>query len=207
MPDTPPPNLYESWQRYWESEEDYQADVMAVITLVPLVGVGSNQVTNSCNAANYVEVHQVDEHRKNDAEKLHYHLHAMTELEVNYVTICLYMSLQSLQFNSPWYGVLRCIASRDFLRRGPYRSSGRFLPHRVLMRRWGLFIIFTDCLPGHSNFGNFSESWSGHHKQSSWQAAFNGYVARIILPADLLRHFWCGNPTASITSAMKQDAS
>ncbi len=86
-----------------------------VVTLVPLVGLGSNQVTKSCNAANYFTGHHVDKHRVKEAKKLHYCLDTMTKQEADYVTIFLYISPQSLQMDSPWYGVLCCIASKDFL--------------------------------------------------------------------------------------------
>ncbi len=87
-----------------------------VITLVPLVGLGSNQVSKSCNAANYVQAYYVDKHRGKDGEKLRYRLDAMTAREAGYVTIFLYMSPQSLQIDSPWYGVICRIASKNFLR-------------------------------------------------------------------------------------------
>jgi superfamily II DNA helicase RecQ len=84
------------------------------VTLVPLVGLGSNQVTKSCNVANCVKASYIDEHHRKDAEKLCYCLDTMTEGQADYVTIFLYISPQSLQMDSPWYGVLRCIASKDF---------------------------------------------------------------------------------------------
>jgi superfamily II DNA helicase RecQ len=86
-----------------------------VITLVPLVGLGSNQVSKSCNAANYVEAYHVAKHRGKDAEKLRYCLDAMTVREADYVTIFLYMMPKSLQKDSPWYDVIHRIASTNFL--------------------------------------------------------------------------------------------
>jgi hypothetical protein len=62
-----------------------------VVTLVPLIGLGSNQVTKSCNAANYIKAYHVDEHRGKDADKLHYRLDSMTNQEADYVTIFLYI--------------------------------------------------------------------------------------------------------------------
>jgi hypothetical protein len=50
-----------------------------VITLVPLVGLGSDQVTKSCNAANYVKAYHVDKHQGKDAQKLCFCLDSMTE--------------------------------------------------------------------------------------------------------------------------------
>ena len=64
----------------------------AVITLIPLIGLGSNQVTQSCIAANYVEAYHVDEHRGKDTAKLHHRLDIMTERKADIVTIFLYMS-------------------------------------------------------------------------------------------------------------------
>jgi len=71
-----------------------------VITLVPLIGLGSDQVTKSCNAANYVDAYHVDEHRGKDAAKLRHCQDIMTEREADFVTIFLYMTPQSLQTNS-----------------------------------------------------------------------------------------------------------
>ena len=64
----------------------------------------------------YVEAYYVDEHRGKDAAKLHHRLDIMTEREADYVTLFLYMSPQSLQTDSPWYGVLHCIAMKNFIR-------------------------------------------------------------------------------------------
>jgi hypothetical protein len=85
-----------------------------VITLVPLVGLGSNQVSKSCNAAHYVKAYHVDEHCGKDGKKLRYCLDAMTAREAEYVTI-FHMSPQSLQIDSLWYGVICWIASKNFL--------------------------------------------------------------------------------------------
>ena len=41
-----------------------------IVTSVPLVGLQSNQVTKSCNAANCVEAYRVDKHWGKDAQKL-----------------------------------------------------------------------------------------------------------------------------------------
>ncbi len=43
-----------------------------VVTLVPLVGLERNQLTKSCNVANYIEAFHLDEHRGKDAKKLRY---------------------------------------------------------------------------------------------------------------------------------------
>jgi superfamily II DNA helicase RecQ len=86
-----------------------------VITLVPLVGLGSNQVSKSCNAANYVKAYHINEHHRKDAKKLRYHLDAMTAREADYVTIFLNMSPESLQIDSPFYGVICRIANKNFL--------------------------------------------------------------------------------------------
>jgi hypothetical protein len=86
-----------------------------VITFVPLVGWGSNQVPKSCIAANYVEAYHVNKHCRKDGKKLRYHLDAMTAREADYVTIFLYMLPQSLQIDLPRYGVICWIASKNFL--------------------------------------------------------------------------------------------
>ena len=52
-----------------------------VITLVPLIGLGSNQATKSCSVVSCVGAYHVDEHRGKDAAKLRHRLDFMTERE------------------------------------------------------------------------------------------------------------------------------
>jgi hypothetical protein len=63
-----------------------------VITLVPLVDLGSNRVSKSCNAANYVEAYHVNKHRRKDCKKLRYCLDAMTAREADYVNFSLHVA-------------------------------------------------------------------------------------------------------------------
>jgi hypothetical protein len=71
-----------------------------VITLVPLIGLGSDKVSMSCNLNNYIEAYHVDELCGKDGEKFRNRLDAMTAREADYVTVFLYMSPQSLQMDS-----------------------------------------------------------------------------------------------------------
>jgi hypothetical protein len=49
-----------------------------VITRVPLVGLGSDQVSKSCNSNNYIKAYHVDKLCRKDSQKLHNRLDAMT---------------------------------------------------------------------------------------------------------------------------------
>jgi hypothetical protein len=73
-----------------------------VITLVPLVGLGSNQVSKSCNAANYVEAYHIAEHRGKDAKKLRYCLDAMTVRG----RLCHYFPLHDAEISSNRFTVV-----------------------------------------------------------------------------------------------------
>ena len=81
-----------------------------IITLVPLVGLGSNQVSKSTNDSSFIEAYHVNEHRGPDATLLKKSLLSITDAEANNVSIFLYMSPQSLQPNLFWHKVLRELA-------------------------------------------------------------------------------------------------
>jgi hypothetical protein len=70
-----------------------------IITLVPLVGLGSDQVSKSTNVGSLIEAYHVDEHRGPDATLLKKRLLSITDVEAEHVSIFLYMSPQSLQPN------------------------------------------------------------------------------------------------------------
>ena len=81
-----------------------------IITLVPLVGLGSDQVSKSTNDASFIEAYHVNEHRGPDATLIKKRLLSITTAEAKHVSIFLYMSPQSLQPNLFWHKVLRELA-------------------------------------------------------------------------------------------------
>ncbi len=77
-----------------------------IITLVPLVGLGSDQVSKSTHDGSFIEAYHVDEHRGPDATLIKKRLLSITAAEAKHVLIFLYMSPQSLQPNLFWHKVL-----------------------------------------------------------------------------------------------------
>ena len=86
------------------------------LTMVPLVGLGSDQVNKCCNDDNFIEGYHLDEHRGRDAQLLKKRLLSLNEEEANYVSVFLYVSPQSLQVGSPWYRTLATLASNNMIR-------------------------------------------------------------------------------------------
>ena len=73
------------------------------IVLVPLHGLGSNQVKKA-NIPEYgVEAHYVDEHKYADADALQRRLLKMTKAELQENTVILFISPNSLGHDSAWY--------------------------------------------------------------------------------------------------------
>ncbi len=77
-----------------------------IITLVPLVGLGSDQVSKSTNDGSFIEAYHIDEHRGPDATLIKKRLLSITAAEAKHVSIFLCMSPQSLQPNLFWHKVL-----------------------------------------------------------------------------------------------------
>ncbi len=86
-----------------------------IITLVPLVGLGSDQVSKSANDASFIEAYHVDEHRGLDATLMNKRLLSITAAKAEHVSIFLYMSPQSLQPNLFWHKVLRELALKSMI--------------------------------------------------------------------------------------------
>ncbi len=83
------------------------------ITMVPLVGLGSDQVNKCSNDGNFIEGYHLDEHRGFDAQRLRARLLSLNKTEAEYTAIFLYASPQSLQVGTQWYQTLVSLAAKD----------------------------------------------------------------------------------------------
>ncbi len=81
------------------------------LSIAPLVGLDSNQVSKSHNEDNYVESYHFDEHRGLDGHVLRDRLLSITDEEGTHVLICLYSSPQSLQVGTFWVECLTTLTS------------------------------------------------------------------------------------------------
>jgi hypothetical protein len=86
------------------------------LTMVPLVGLGSDQVTKSSNKINKIESYHLDEHRGIDGNLLRDCLLSLNRNEAYYIAILLYASPQSPQVGLFWFHCLSILASWDMLR-------------------------------------------------------------------------------------------
>jgi superfamily II DNA helicase RecQ len=86
-----------------------------IITLVSLVGLGSDQVSKSTHDGSFIEAYHVNEHRGPDATLLKKRLLSITAMEAKHVSIFLYMSPQSLQPNLFWHKVLHELALKNMI--------------------------------------------------------------------------------------------
>mmetsp|Transcript_15257 Transcript_15257/g.32288 ORF Transcript_15257/g.32288 Transcript_15257/m.32288 type:complete len:100 (+) Transcript_15257:682-981(+) len=96
--------------------------------MVPLVGLGSDQVEKAWSIENNVEAYHVDEHKFGDAHALRDRLTYLTDEERDHVSIMLFMSPQSLTEGSSWLKLLERTAKKRPLvpllyRRGTYRRN------------------------------------------------------------------------------------
>ena len=80
------------------------------ISLVPLLGLGSDQQEKCSKSSDAVEAYHLDEFRGSHAKLLIRHLRLYTREEKT--TIILFVSPQQMQRNSNWYAVLRDLATR-----------------------------------------------------------------------------------------------
>jgi hypothetical protein len=80
------------------------------ITMVPLLGLGSDQETKCTVEDSAVKAYHLDEYRNNHASILRNHLEKYTRKEKT--SIILLISPQQLTKNSFWYPVLQSLASR-----------------------------------------------------------------------------------------------
>ena len=84
------------------------------IILVPLHGLGSDQVEKSNIPKMGVEAYYVDEHKRSDATALHKRLLLLSLDELTHNTCILFVSPKALASDSAWYNNVFCkLASRD----------------------------------------------------------------------------------------------
>ena len=85
-------------------------------SMVPLVGLGSDQVNNSRNSTNLIEAYHLDENRGVDGYALRRRLLSLNPREVNRVSIFLYATPQSLKEGTFWYMCLFQLALMNLMR-------------------------------------------------------------------------------------------
>ena len=86
------------------------------IILVPLHGLGSDQVEKANLPSSGVEAYYVSEHKNADASALRKRLHSYSLDEAEEVTIILFVSPSSLSHESPWFiNVFSTLARRDLI--------------------------------------------------------------------------------------------
>jgi superfamily II DNA helicase RecQ len=85
------------------------------LSVVPLVGLGSDEVNKSSNDDNLIETDHLDKHRGIDGKVLRDCLLSLNEQEANHVSIFLYASPQSLQVGTFWCQCLLTLSSRNMI--------------------------------------------------------------------------------------------
>ncbi len=83
------------------------------LSMVPLIGLGSNQVNNSRNLTNLIEAYHLDKNRGGGSYALRRRLLSLHPREANRVSIFLHASPQSLKVGSFWYKYLFQLASMN----------------------------------------------------------------------------------------------
>lgn len=86
------------------------------LTIVLLVGLGSDQVSKSTNEPNFIKAYHLDEHTGIDAQVLKDRLLSIHLQEVETVSIFLYVSPQSQQPGTFWQKLLHTLSSKDLIR-------------------------------------------------------------------------------------------
>ena len=79
------------------------------IVLVPLLGLGSDQVSKANNQEQNVEAYHLDELRGQDFHTLCERLMIVPHQRITDQTIILYTSPQSLAKTSPWFPTIECL--------------------------------------------------------------------------------------------------
>ncbi len=85
------------------------------LLMVPLIGLGSDQVNNSWNSNNLIEAYHLDENRGRDGYALRSQLLSLHSREAESVSIFLYALPQSLKDGSFWYKCLFELASKNLI--------------------------------------------------------------------------------------------
>ena len=86
------------------------------LSMVPLVGLGSDQVINSRNSSNLIEAYHLDKNCGVNGYALRRRLLSLLPREANRVSIFLYASPQSLKEGTFWYKCLFQLASMNLIR-------------------------------------------------------------------------------------------
>ena len=86
------------------------------LTMVPLVGLGSDQVNKCSNPDNFIEGYHLDEHRGSDSGLLRKRLLSLGEYEADNVAIFIYASPQSIDVGRDWHRTLMTLSSRNLIR-------------------------------------------------------------------------------------------
>ncbi len=82
------------------------------VTMVPLVGLGSDQIKYGSNEDNLIKAYHLDEHRGNDGKALRDWLLLLSDDKAITVFIFLYASPQSLQVGTFWHKCLSTLLHR-----------------------------------------------------------------------------------------------
>jgi len=85
------------------------------VILVPLLGLGSDQVNKTMIIEKNIESYHIDEHRLEDATLLRERLRSLTAKERENISIQLYLSPLALAEGSEWMPILRNLAQKDFI--------------------------------------------------------------------------------------------
>ena len=86
------------------------------VTLVPLIGLGTDQVAKAMSVDKGMEAYHVDEHRTDsDARLLMDRLMGLTTDEIAHMGIMLYINPQKLKQDSQWVRVLKVLAEKGFI--------------------------------------------------------------------------------------------
>ena len=85
------------------------------VVLVPLIGLGSDQVEKASIPGQNYEAYHFDEHKYNDAKALRSRILGMDKAEAENVTIVGFLSPQALTSSSSWFLMLKKLASRGLI--------------------------------------------------------------------------------------------
>ncbi len=83
------------------------------LSMVPLIGLGSDQFNSSRNSKNLIEAYHLNKNRGRDGYALQSWLLSLHPREAEYVSIFLYTLPQSLKEGSFWYKCLFELASKN----------------------------------------------------------------------------------------------
>ncbi len=83
-------------QKIGGSANHWITPTSVTVTMVPLVGLGSDQVKSGSNEENLIKAYHLDIHRGDDGKALRDRLLLLSDNEANHVSILLYASPKSL---------------------------------------------------------------------------------------------------------------